>query len=332
MKNKSGPIFATNDVIQIPAMMHPGFRASLAIQNGVERRLLFRTWGGLGDQICAEPTLRYALDQFKNCEVFLESEHPELFTHLKFKEVFDSRVKKADPKDFLVFETITAPDNTNMVWLFFSHMLTHCVDFPSLCALRSQLPIASREVRLPDCGSIVPIDAKKPVVVHAGRHWPSKTFPADWWNSVLNEMIRNGMTPVLIGADTDDNRGTVSVNAEGCIDMRNRLSIVDTISLLKRSKVLITNDSSPLHMAADSDCWIGFIATCKHPDFITHWRRGQWGYRMKNLGLGGMWDTVDMCPNAKEEVTVDRVAPELLASWLPQPAEVAEWTRLKFIE
>lgn len=318
--------FSKSDSVTIPAMMIPGFRSGLAIQNGVERNLLFRTWGGLGDQICAEPTLRYALKSFKDCKVSLESEHPELFSHLRFERVYNIKSgERADHDKHLVFETITPPNDSNLVWQFFSHMLTNCVDFPSMCALRLQLPVEDKEVRLPDIGYKPEWDVNNAVMIHAGRHWQSKTFPREWWDAVLNELGRHKVLPVLIGANTDDNRGTVDVSPLGCLDMRNKMSIMETVSALKRSRVLLTNDSSPMHMAVDSDCWIGFVATCKHPDHIGHWRRGQWMWRMVNHGKGGIWDVISYCPNVENEVSAEFVGEENLAKWLPMPEEFAQW-------
>lgn len=315
------------DPMVIPAMQHPTYRTALAVQNKVANNLLFRTWGGLGDQICAEPTLRYALKSFKHSEVSLTSEKPELFSHLKFKEVFDERRVRPNLDNYLLFETITPPDQSNLVWQFFSHMLTNCVDFPSMCALRCQLPVADREVILK------PSDAdfektniyKNAIVIHPGKHWPSKTFPKDFWDGVIEEIISNRLCPIIIGANTDDNRGTVDVSTDGCIDLRNKLSVMECVALLQNAKVLLTNDSSPLHMAVTGDAHIGFIATCKHPDYISHWRKGEWAWRMKNFGKGGIWDLVDYCPNTDKKLTADFVEPEILRSWLPDPKDYARW-------
>lgn len=344
MENK----FSPNDTLHIPAMMMPGFRSTLAIQNGVQKKLLFKTWGGIGDQICAEPTLRYAINHFKDCKIYLASEIPELFSHLKFEKVFDLKDKENIPNwnNYFVFETITPPNDTNMVWQFFSHLLTNCVDFPSMCALRMQLPISEKMVSLPDDirlpgdvlreKSIAMSDAQvmaDKVFIHAGKHWPSKTFPKEWWNSVIDEIQAHGALPVLIGANTDDNRGTVDVDTLGCLDLRNKLSVSESILILKSAKVLLTNDSSPLHMAVDSRCWIGFIATCKHPDMITHWRNEGsknnlepvWGWRMKNHSRGGIWDLLDFNPNSGKDVKVEEVDEAILKSWLPDPKEYAQW-------
>lgn len=324
--------------VVIPALQHPLFRTEYAIQRGVERKLMFRTWGGIGDQICAEPTIRYALKMFKDCEISLASECPELFRHLRFKRVFDLREETPNYNKYFVFDTITPPDDSNMVWCFLSHMLTNCVDFPSICALRLQLPVDQKYIRLmPEA----PVEfqaqylwdlTRKGPVIHPGKHWQSKTFPKQFWDDVLGHLtVDYELTPIIIGADTDDNRGTVDVNTSGCVDLRNKLTINDSCWLLSHATVLLTNDSSPLHMAAGSgDAWIGYVATCKHPDMITHWRRNEndepvWNWREVNHGKGGIWDIIDFCPNKKDQVEAEFVPPEVLQSWLPDPQDFASW-------
>lgn len=318
--------------VQVPVHQVPVFRTQMAIDRGVHRRLLFKTWGGLGDQICAEPTLRYALKAFgPSCKIYLASEAPELFGHLKFEKVFNLKDELPNYNNFLCFETITPPNDSNLVWQFFSHMLTNCVDFPSMCALRLQLPVADKEIKLvgkkPEHLSGDEISAiNGGVLIHPGKHWPSKTFPKEFWDRVIAGLLVRDITPVIIGADTDDNRGTVDVDVTNSIDLRNKLSIMESIWACQNAKVLLTNDSSPMHMAASGDAYIGYIATCKHPDMITHWRRGQWQWREKNFGKGGIWDIIDYCPNKEQEVTAEFVDPEILKSWLPDPREMSAWT------
>lgn len=315
--------------VTVPLMQLPVYRTTYAIQCGVERKILVRTWGGIGDQICAEPTLRHMINKFKDCEIFLASEIPELFDHLSFKRVFDLKDVTPNYKNYLVFETITSPDDSNLVWQFFSHMLVNCVDFPSLCAIRSQLPVEEKQIILHGTApnlSITDINTiYNGVAVHPGKHWQSKTFPKEFWDRVLAGLRSRGLTPILIGGDADDNRGTVKVNTEGCLDLRNKTSIKESIWICQNVAVLLTNDSSPLHMAASGDAHIGYIATCKHPDMITHWRNGVWQWRERNFGLGGVWDVVDYCPNKKQDVETEFVDPKLLLSWLPDPSSMAMW-------
>ncbi len=317
--------------VAIPASYLPVFRTTWAIQNGVERKILFRTWGGIGDQVCAEPTIRYAIKMFKDCDIYIASHIPELFKHLPVKRIFNLEEETPNYSKYYVFETITPPDESNLVWQFMNHMITNCVDFVSLCALRLQLPIAHKEIILsgthPANGSI---DYNDRVVVHPGKHWQSKTFPKDFWDAVISELVRRGIEPVIIGANADDNRGTVDVDTNGCLDLRNKLSLSETTWLLQRAKVLLTNDSAPLHIAASGHAHIGYIATIKHPDMITHWRRSIegpmiWQWREVNFGRGGIWDIIDFCPNKQQQLDVESVPEEMLRSWLPDPIYYASW-------
>jgi hypothetical protein len=291
---------------------------------------------------------------FKDCDISLASETPNLFRHLEFKRAFDLREESPNYDKYFLFDTITPPNDSNLVWCFMSHMLTNCVDFPSLCAFRLQLPTNEKDIRLrPKRPSTSPLwgtllDAKSyGILIHPGRHWQSKTFPKSFWDKVIKTIIKKGVTPVLIGADTDDNRGTVNVDSEECLDLRNELSIEESIWLCMNSKVLLTNDSSPLHMAAPGRAWVGYIATCKHPDMISHWRNPEralstmgvnelaptnnvWNWREKNFSKGGVWDIIDFCPNKPQKVEAEFVPQDILESWLPDPEEYASWAVNKF--
>jgi hypothetical protein len=117
------------------------------------------------------------------------------------------------------------------------------------------------------------------------------------------------------------------VDTAGCTDVRNKHTVLETIWLLQQTKVLLTTDSSPLHMAASGDAWIGMVSTAKRPDLITHWRHGEFGWRMKNFSKSGCWEYLkeDYGPNKPKGVDVSRVPDDVLRSWLPDPKEFAQW-------
>lgn len=329
-----------NKRIGVPFMSIPVYRTNLAVQKGVEKNLLFVTWGGIGDVICSEPTVRYAIEKFKDCRVTIATRHPELFQHLKFHDIYDLKKETPIADDYLIFQTIPVQDQTTLIPQFISHMYTHCVDFPALSALRSQLPINHREVILkpakPGLGGGLKkfwaLQNENYVVVHAGRHWQTKTFPAKWWNAVIDSIIENGMVPVLIGKHEGETQGYVDTKTEGCVDLRDQTTIEESIWLLQNSPVLVCNDSSPLHMAATGNAFIGFVASVKHPDYITHYRKGKFGWRMENFELDGMWNHSSMCPNSAEDVNLDKIGSELVASFLPEPSVFGPWCKRRIDE
>ncbi len=316
--------------VAVPQNQIPQYRTTLAIQRGVERNLLLKSWGGKGDMMCAEPTFRYAFKYFKDCEISLASEEPGLYKHLPFKRVFDTREEFPNEANYLVFETIVNQTENNLSCHFLSHMLTNCVDFPSLNAFRLQLPVEDREIVLSSdeptkLGEQIKDWIRVGVLVHPGRHWQTKTFPREFWEGVTKRLIELGETPILIGGDADDNRGTIEMDTTGCVDIRGLTTIPELVWCCQSARVVLTNDSVPLHAAASGKAWIGFVATAKHPDLITHWRKGQWQWREKNFGRGGIWDLVDFCPNKKQNFSAEYVDPEILKTWLPNPEEMAVW-------
>jgi hypothetical protein len=319
--------------VVMPAEQIPSFRTMMALKNKVADNLMFTTWGGLGDQICAEPTLRFALETFKGAKVSLYTEIPEMFAHLSFHAVYTPK-DKPDFSKFLVLNTITNPET--LTWEFVSHCVTHCVDFPSICALRCTLPIDLKAVELPveispdRAEELSQYTDKKYVAIHAGKHWESKTFPVEWWNEVIETLVLNGKIPVLFGKEINEEQGTVQTTTKGCVDLRNKLPLVESVWLLQRMNCLVSNDSSPMHMAVSGKAHIAFVASAKHQDYLYHWRRNdegkvEWAWRMKHFNLGGLWETIDYCPNKESTVLVDKCDPELLKAWLPHPSEIVSW-------
>ena len=161
------------------------------------------------------------------------------------------------------------------------------------------------------------------VVIHAGKHWPSKTFPKKWWDAVATCLQSyGGIKPVLIGANIDEGRrGYVDMSPEGCIDFRDKLTIRQSLSILQKAKVVLTNDSAPFHMAASGNAWIGVFSTVRHFDYIVHWgpdyysNKNEWAYKMQDLALGHMWrdDLVSPATNGSKHDVIDQPT---LESWL----------------
>lgn len=343
MLASSQPTLQSNMKVAIPGMHLPSFRVAYAEQAGCNQNLLLTTWGGLGDQICAEPTLRFALENFKNQRISLVAQHPEFFQHLKFESILEPQAE--DEQESLLDKFLVLNTAVPSEWLhsqFFSHMATQCVDHPAMAAFRMMLPVDYRAVKL--CPTVEQmrsmrnkvylgdLETSRPVVIHAGRHWQSKTFPKYWWDKVISTLHLLRCVPVLIGQESSDGdfrRGTIDVNAEFCIDLRGKFSLMETVAFLQGAKVVLTNDSSPLHMAVTGNAWIGFLATAKHPDYITHWRkhgnRTVWGWRMENLSLGGCWQDRPACPNTTAGVHYKEATTAELERWLPDPKTVAIW-------
>jgi hypothetical protein len=304
-----------------------------ALDRGVHKKILFVVGGGLGDQVCAEPVLSYLLENAGDTEVHLYADNCYLFEHhsLQLESV---GLKNYDLNDFLVLRSYRTPGD--MISEFFMPNGMNGVDYCSISALRMLMPHENREINLCPAPATTSMKRlKNSVIVHAGRSFPSKTLPADWWNELIAALRVNGALPILVGRDSELNGTVEGLDTTGTIDLRNQLTDEEFIHLLQDAHVVLTNDSAPLHIAASSNyrdsslgrAWIGFVATAKHPDFLLHWRKGIFGWRMMNFARGGHWSNPIM-PNALDSVDITK-APSNFDAWLHPAKFVAEWAAVR---
>lgn len=309
--------------------------------------------GGLGDQVCAEPVIRYVRDViYKGDNIVVLTDFPDAFDHLGLP-VF----KKTDRiNDMGFFELHTAKGPEDASWQYMSQGYTNGVDFSSLQVFKGTLPPAAKRIQQHyDLTDLVPVlelvgeNIQDVVLVHPGRGWASKTFPAEFWDSVIDALIKDGRKVVVIGKRISAEQGVVEVtDRPDCINLIDKLTYKQLVALISQAKVLITNDSSPVHIAGAFDNYIGAIATCKRPEHIFPYRYGDVFYRAKDLSEGRMYDkfnwepasgqvngaTMDYIPgkNAKGEyeffVTgLPPQSPGNIWDFLPKPEKVVNYVR-----
>lgn len=330
----SKPASMTESLMQVPARTIPSYRVLKATENNARTNLLFRMHGGLGDIVCAEPAVRYALSHFKECKFSLLTLYPGLFQHLKFEEVFtQENVHTLVGSNYLLYENT---DTSNeLAAEFISHPLMHGIDYASLYMWRKILSNKDKEILLvptvDEYAWASSVSQPNDVLIHPGRTWKTRTFPKKWWDSVITNLLAGGARPVIIGGNVDNGRATTIDIAlpEGVLDLRLKTSLMQSVALMHRTQVLLTNDSAPLHMATTGDTWIGFLSTVKHPDHLYTWRKGQFGWRMQDFAEGRVYDTLDICPNKKDSVRVDDCDIQDMLKWLPAPEAFAAWALQK---
>ena len=77
---------------------------------------------------------------------------------------------------------------------------------------------------------------------------------------------------------------------------------------------LVTNDSSPLHIAGAFDNWIVTVPTCKHPEHILPFRNGTQSYKTKVLYKKLLLDDLEIRHTESHTDTIDTI-PEGNTLW-----------------
>lgn len=309
-------------MVDIPAKNIPALKYEIA-RKGDIKQIMMTTWGGLGDQVCGEPALRYAFKLFKDYKLSLLTKYPELFTHLPFEKVYSpEEARELNDQEWLVINT--NEHHMNMTRNFIHHNYSQVVDFSTICAFQRQIDVKSRQVWLPTKHA----DRSQyqyDIVIHPGRHWQSKTFPAYWWKAVVDQICSVYGSVAVVGKHVDEETGFVDFELHpNCTDLRNKLSLVELSTVLQDAKLVITNDSAPLHMASAGNAYILFGATCKEPEYLLHWRHGIFGWKMKNFTTDGLWNYQDSCPVRAEPLPIDQMPHDILVRSLPDPKKLMD--------
>ncbi len=298
-----------------------------------EREVVFYLGGGMGDQIGAEPVVRFTMDHmFKDVKTnyVIVTNWARFFVHLNVPCV-ERTVYEAHPRydtPVKVLKTIPAPDESSL-WQHWSHISGHTLDYAAVSTIHRILPDEHREIHMQASieGLLEIMDiagGQKPdmILVHCGKGWASKTFPASWWEEVIQKLLDAGKTVGIIGQRINDEQGYVDITVpDGAIDFRDILSLDGLIALIATSNMVITNDSVPVHIAGAFDNNILLIATCRHPDYILPYRKGSKKYKTFAFAKKLTIDEWDLSPTNIFKESADVVKGDIL-DYLPMPDEV----------
>lgn len=293
-----------------------------------DRNICVSVSAGMGDQLCSEPVIRYTQKLYPDAKFHVVTHFPRLFEHLDAKIYsYDEWKGLKDP----VLKMYTCPDDEQSEHNL-SHVLFHPCDFSSMSMIKRNIPHDDKSIHLKldpgDVKSVIDMvkNKQKPLVlIHAGKWWPSKTLPLEWWQEITNKLSEK-LTIGLIGKTLSDDQGFQDVEcpSDG-FDFRDVTTLGELIAIISLCKVLLTNDSSPLHIAGAFDNWIVTIPTCKHPDHILPYRQGTQSYKTKVLYKKLLLDDLEVRHTEYNIDTIDKI-PEgkTMYDYIPEVDEVVK--------
>ncbi len=322
--------FETKANVEVSMTMFPNFMDEVAKQRGTWNKFLLVAPTSLGDCVCSEPTIRFVCETYKNCEITVATNYPELFGHLKLKEIIPEKDALAMIDNHSAYEKYRVcrgyygPGEPQS--LYFPNFCVSVVDYISLCMIRRQIPTKYKQPYF-DTINVKNKASQASVIVHPGKTWPSRTIPASYWDKVIDRLNMQGISVTVIGTK----KMTVDISSHSNVtDLRDETSILETIKLCAHPRAVLTNDSSVLHMAAAGSAPIGFFSTVKQPEYVTHWRARvpigfngiHFGYKMKNFAKWCLCDDVNLTTGSRR---FDEISEPDLWSMLPAPAEIMSW-------
>ena len=296
-----------------------------------KRHILINVQGGLGDQICVEPVIRFMQKHvYKEDDITVVTHFPRIFKHIKDIKLFAHGEFKRE-QDVPYYHICSLPGPETLMWQYISNLMCHTVDFSSMALLRRILPNEDKqvkiEVNLDDIKKIIEVvgirNLNDLILIHPGRHWQSKTFPIQWWQDVVDGLAEEKLPICIIGKD-ETTRGVLDIKIpEGVLDTRNLLDLDSLIALIAQAKILVSNDSAPIHIAGAFDNHIILIPTCKHPDHILPYRNGTQSYKTTALYKDLACYEFDSRPTSIYGVLGDKLKRDY-SFYLPEPKLIVD--------
>lgn len=92
------------------------------------------------------------------------------------------------------------------------------------------------------------LEDKKVVILAPGSKWFTKQWPVEYFNKLAESLKKlSNVRLIVVGGKDEIN---LPIEKENIIDMRGKTSLLELADILSRADVVVTNDSSPIHIAS----------------------------------------------------------------------------------
>lgn len=88
----------------------------------------------------------------------------------------------------------------------------------------------------------------KIVCLAPGSKWFTKQWPVEYFNELIFQLKKLKNIKIIIVGGKDEI--ALPINTKNIIDMRGKTSLLDLAEIISRSNIVISNDSSPIHIAS----------------------------------------------------------------------------------
>lgn len=241
---------------------------------------------GLGDSICATPSLRKVYYAYGK-KISVLTEHPIIFKNNPYVDkVFDSReISRESLADEYELLTSFAPNLENQYGIGLRHNVMDIRQFHAAGLGFQLLPEESDMDFVPDPWEPIENLPEKFVLIHPVQTWASRTWETEKWQ-LLTKMLNDYGIPVISMGKSSSEIGFHMVNKpvfdfpiQLGLNLMNNANISQTWWLMQKSIATVTMDSGMLHLAGTTDGEIIQLGSSIHWKLRAPFRKGTQEYK-----------------------------------------------------
>ncbi len=138
---------------------------------------------------------------------------------------------------------------------------THAIDWYLQVLVALNVPVDQPFTWLPEYREVRQslerrwsVAGKDWIAIAPGARWKNKRWPVEYYSALAKRLVRGGgqRHVAVLGGSEDRSLGAAICEQapERCVDLTGQTSLIEMIEWIRLSKVLVTNDSAPMHVAA----------------------------------------------------------------------------------
>lgn len=273
---------------------------------------------GLGDLLCATPTIKKLHDSYDK-KITILSKMPELFKNNPYveKSLKSSSVDiKYIEENYIMHNSFYNIGKKNERGIEYKHNM---IDIRQYHAINLGFMLGKNEM---ECfyEPLTPLTIEVPenyVLIHPVSTWESRTWSAENWMQLTKTLNDSGYNVISIGKDSSETgffnvqKPVFNFEIEKGMNLMNKTSISDCWHLINKATAFVTMDSGLLHLAGTTDTHIIHLGSSIKPEFRIPYRKGRQGvYKYDYVrGMCGLECASDMKYGVKQWGDVQGVAP-----------------------
>lgn len=236
---------------------------------------------GLGDLICATPTIKVLSDSYGK-KITVLSKMPELF---KMNPYVDGSYKTSSidwdyfNSNYIMHNSFYNVGKKNEKGIEYHH---NKIDIRQFHAIHLGFMLSKNEMECiyeptEDLKFEVP---EKYVLIHPVQTWQVRTWAAIKWMELTQKLNNLGYSVISIGKDSSETgffnvqKPVFNFEIEKGLNLMNKTSISECWHLINKAECFITMDSGLLHLAGTTKTPIIHLGSSINPEFRAPYRLG----------------------------------------------------------
>lgn len=114
---------------------------------------------------------------------------------------------------------------------------------------RYEIELFPTELEIEKVDKLLENRREKIVVIAPGSKWFTKKWPLEYFNRVIKELEKREDTTVVVVGGKEEMFFNMPI-ANTTIDLRGKTTLLELAEVIRRSDIVLTNDSSPIHIAS----------------------------------------------------------------------------------